>query len=197
MPPRGRPPKKKRNISGLKNQPAVSDNQINNQTNNNTDGDREDDSDQPPKDMAGSEQEDDVTPLFPKQILWQNTVVNLKKWYSRMAGQKVYNEFSKSVASTSRISVPSVPQFVQLIIKTAALLVYLVNRMISRIRNQESRLETFIKNRGHECIFLPKFHCELNPIEMASNFSIHCIVNNIIVYFITSIGDGANTATVR
>ena len=76
MPPRGRPPKKKRNISGLKNQPAVSDNQINNQTNNNTDGDREDDSDQP---MAGSEQEDDVTPLFPKQILWQNTVVNLKK----------------------------------------------------------------------------------------------------------------------
>ncbi|KAF9560371.1 hypothetical protein CPC08DRAFT_615587, partial [Agrocybe pediades] len=23
-----------------------------------------------------------------------------------------------------------------------------------------------IKERGHECIFLPKFHCELNPIEM-------------------------------
>ena len=60
MPPKGCPPKKKRNISGLKNQPAVSDNQINNQTNNNTDGDREDDSDQPPKDhkdMAGSHNE--------------------------------------------------------------------------------------------------------------------------------------------
>jgi hypothetical protein len=27
-------------------------------------------------------------------------------------------------------------------------------------------LESLIKNAGHKCIFLPKFHCELNPIEM-------------------------------
>jgi len=33
-------------------------------------------------------------------------------------------------------------------------------------KNQLSMLETFINSRGHECIFLPKFHCELNPIEM-------------------------------
>ncbi|EGN99221.1 hypothetical protein SERLA73DRAFT_152883 [Serpula lacrymans var. lacrymans S7.3] len=32
--------------------------------------------------------------------------------------------------------------------------------------NQPSMLETLIKGAGHECIFLPKFHCELNPIEM-------------------------------
>ena len=32
--------------------------------------------------------------------------------------------------------------------------------------NQVSMLETLIKEAGHECIFLPKFHCELNPIEM-------------------------------
>ncbi|KAF8578106.1 hypothetical protein K439DRAFT_1363037 [Ramaria rubella] len=32
--------------------------------------------------------------------------------------------------------------------------------------NQISMLETIIKEAGHECIFLPKFHCELNPIEM-------------------------------
>ena len=32
--------------------------------------------------------------------------------------------------------------------------------------NQPSMLETLIKDAGHECIFLPKFHCELNPIEM-------------------------------
>jgi hypothetical protein len=33
---------------------------------------------------------------------------------------------------------------------------------------QVSMLETIINNAGHdhECIFLPKFHCELNPIEM-------------------------------
>ena len=34
--------------------------------------------------------------------------------------------------------------------------------------NQESMLETFIRGAGHECLFLPKFHCELNPIEMVS-----------------------------
>ena len=33
-------------------------------------------------------------------------------------------------------------------------------------KDQISMLETFIKQAGHECIFLPKFHCELNPIEM-------------------------------
>src|SRR6266481_4340940 len=32
--------------------------------------------------------------------------------------------------------------------------------------DQESMLESMIKEQGHLCIFLPKFHCELNPIEM-------------------------------
>ena len=39
-------------------------------------------------------------------------------------------------------------------------------------KNQPSMLETLIKSCNHECIFLPKFHCELNPIEMASFYSI-------------------------
>jgi hypothetical protein len=34
--------------------------------------------------------------------------------------------------------------------------------------NQPSQLETLISGAGHICIFLPKFHCELNPIEMVS-----------------------------
>ena len=38
--------------------------------------------------------------------------------------------------------------------------------------NQVSMLETLIKGAGHECIFLPKFHCELNPIEMVSHDSL-------------------------
>ncbi|KAJ7117094.1 hypothetical protein C8R44DRAFT_879603 [Mycena epipterygia] len=33
-------------------------------------------------------------------------------------------------------------------------------------KNQVSMLEELVKRRGHEIIFLPKFHCELNPIEM-------------------------------
>jgi hypothetical protein len=31
---------------------------------------------------------------------------------------------------------------------------------------QRSAIETLIEGRGHKCLFLPKFHCELNPIEM-------------------------------
>lgn len=36
-------------------------------------------------------------------------------------------------------------------------------------KNQPSMLQTLITSAGHECIFLPKFHCELNPIEMVSD----------------------------
>jgi len=38
--------------------------------------------------------------------------------------------------------------------------------------NQISMLETVIWEAGHKCIFLPKFHCELNPIEMVSSKSL-------------------------
>ncbi|KIJ94306.1 hypothetical protein K443DRAFT_57693, partial [Laccaria amethystina LaAM-08-1] len=50
-----------------------------------------------------------------------------------------------------------------------------VARILSKqddFANQISVLETMIWEAGHECIFLPKVHCELNPIEMVShNFS--------------------------
>jgi hypothetical protein len=52
-------------------------------------------------------------------------------------------------------------------------------------KNQPSMLETLIKSRGHECIFLPKFHCELNPIEMVSlcQFILRFLTsNNYIIY---------------
>ena len=35
--------------------------------------------------------------------------------------------------------------------------------------NQTSMLETVIRKAGHECLFLPKFHCELDPIEMVGS----------------------------
>jgi hypothetical protein len=46
--------------------------------------------------------------------------------------------------------------------------------------NQESMLETLIKKAGHECIFLPKFHCELNPIEMVCNIFLLIKVNLLV-----------------
>ena len=35
---------------------------------------------------------------------------------------------------------------------------------------QESLLKKKIKGRGHICVFLPKFHCELNLIKMVFYF---------------------------
>jgi hypothetical protein len=49
-------------------------------------------------------------------------------------------------------------------------------------RLQESLLEQKIKARGHLCVFLPKFHCELNPIEMVCFFfKSHLLLLNCIV----------------
>jgi hypothetical protein len=60
----------------------------------------------------------------------------------------------------------------------------------------ESILETLIKNLGHECIFLPKFHCEPNPIEwhVAHN---HCYGISLLFPFFLSIGDGSNIIIMR
>ena len=39
-------------------------------------------------------------------------------------------------------------------------------------QNQISMLKQLIRDAGHKCVFLPKFHCELNPIEMVSRFCV-------------------------
>ena len=41
--------------------------------------------------------------------------------------------------------------------------------------NEETMLETLIKEKGHLCLFLPKFHCELKPIEMVSSDPVNFI----------------------
>ena len=32
--------------------------------------------------------------------------------------------------------------------------------------NEKPLLQHYLEGRGHVCLFLPKFHCELNPIEL-------------------------------
>jgi hypothetical protein len=52
--------------------------------------------------------------------------------------------------------------------------------------NQESLLEQRIKARGHHCVFLPKFHCELNLIDMVCliHFYSHItVLLNILQYW--------------
>ena len=58
-------------------------------------------------------------------------------------------------------------------------------------RNQSSMLEELIHNTGHECLFLPKFHCELNPIEMVHSLSFIFVYFSYLVFYST--GGGAST----
>jgi hypothetical protein len=83
MPPKGRPPKKKRNISGLKNQPSLSEvpllptvesaSQIaDNYEDDDGDNEIEDDPHPPDmKDMASSEQEDNLNSDFESDDEWK------------------------------------------------------------------------------------------------------------------------------
>ena len=32
-------------------------------------------------------------------------------------------------------------------------------------KNEKCRVDAFLTSCGHTCVFIPKFHCELNPIE--------------------------------
>ena len=52
---------------------------------------------------------------------------------------------------------------------------------------QLSILEELVTGRGHMCLFLPRFHCELNPIERCC---IHCStsVSYLICFFIIFAG---------
>jgi hypothetical protein len=53
------------------------------------------------------------------------------------------------------------------------------------VKNQVSMLEALITSHGHHCIFLPKFHCELNPIEMVcfKGFAWDADHSNILQYW--------------
>ena len=31
--------------------------------------------------------------------------------------------------------------------------------------DEQPEIANFLKRKGHACLFLPRFHCELNPIE--------------------------------
>jgi len=51
---------------------------------------------------------------------------------------------------------------------------------------QTSLLQQKLETKGHKCIFLPKFHCELNPIEMVYSFNLnhfHILANHCTQYW--------------
>jgi hypothetical protein len=44
-------------------------------------------------------------------------------------------------------------------------------------------LKVLIRKVSHECIFLPKFHCELNPIEMVC-LTLCCRLADLLTMFL-------------
>src|ERR1700720_2484893 len=40
--------------------------------------------------------------------------------------------------------------------------------------NEKPQLQHDLEARGHICLFLPKFHCELNPIELVWGYAKYC-----------------------
>ncbi|OJA16726.1 hypothetical protein AZE42_11340 [Rhizopogon vesiculosus] len=44
--------------------------------------------------------------------------------------------------------------------------IYKVLSLQEDFANEKPMLQHLIESRGHVCLFLPKFHCELNPSEM-------------------------------
>ncbi|KIM71628.1 hypothetical protein PILCRDRAFT_24977, partial [Piloderma croceum F 1598] len=47
---------------------------------------------------------------------------------------------------------------------------YCVLSLQEDFANEKSVLQHYIEGRGHICMFLLKFHCELNPIKMVWGF---------------------------
>src|ERR1700748_3036362 len=42
-------------------------------------------------------------------------------------------------------------------------------------RSERPQIQVIIKEAGHVCLFLPQFHCELNPIEMLWGYAKYCM----------------------
>jgi hypothetical protein len=40
--------------------------------------------------------------------------------------------------------------------------------------NEKPDIQHHLEGRGHVCIFYPKFHCEINPIEMLWGYMKYC-----------------------
>ena len=52
---------------------------------------------------------------------------------------------------------------------------YRVLALQEDFRSEKPLIQSLIEKAGHVCLFLPQFHCELNPIEMLWGYRKHCV----------------------
>ena len=48
-------------------------------------------------------------------------------------------------------------------------------------RAEKPLVQSIIESAGHVCLFLPQFHCELNPIEMLWGYGKYCVCRHIFL----------------
>ena len=46
--------------------------------------------------------------------------------------------------------------------------------------NKTPMIQKYVESRGHICLFYPKFHCELNPMEMVWGFAKYCALFTLL-----------------
>ena len=44
----------------------------------------------------------------------------------------------------------------------------------SNFKSEKPLIQHYVEEHGHKCMFLPKFHCKLNPIEMVWGYAKFC-----------------------
>ena len=70
----------------------------------------------------------------------------------------------------------------------------------SDFHNEKTKIEHTLNRRGHACILLPKFHCELNPIErcwaQAKRYT-RAYSNYTIAGLRRNVPDGLDTVTLE
>ena len=76
--------------------------------------------------------------------------------------------------------------------------IYKVISLQDDFTNEKPLLQSYIEGRGHVCLFLPKFHCELNPIEMVWGYGKYCLSFSYIDFsFILNVSSGFRNASDR
>jgi hypothetical protein len=61
--------------------------------------------------------------------------------------------------------------------------------------NEKPDIQHYLEGRGHVCLFYPKFHCEINPIEMLWGYMKYCVSHVLELALILTCSEGFHAVT--